>query len=74
MGGWLEIIAAIVGTLATLAAVWFGGKKAGRDARDADAAKRNLDNAVRAREIDNEVEGLSPDALRDRAREWVRKE
>lgn len=34
--------------------------------------KDQLDAALRAKEIENEVEALRPDALRERARHWVR--
>ena len=34
--------------------------------------KDQLDAALRAKEIENEVEALRPDALRERAHHWVR--
>ena len=34
--------------------------------------KDQMDAALRAKEIENEVEALRPDALRERARHWVR--
>jgi hypothetical protein len=59
--------------LFALAASWFGGRKSARAGIKLDAAEQRLLEALRAKEIENEVEALRPDALRERARKWVRK-
>jgi hypothetical protein len=55
-----------------LAASWFGGRKTGQTAVKLKGAKADLKAAIRAEEIENEVEALSPDDLKQRSRKWVR--
>lgn len=70
----LKVWAAALGVgIALLVASWLGGRKAGRADTKLDIAEKNLSDALTARDIENEVEALSPDALRDRSRKWVRK-
>jgi hypothetical protein len=59
--------------LFALAASWFGGRNAANADTKLDTAEQRLFEALRAKEIENEVEALRPDALRERARKWVRK-
>lgn len=70
-----EIIASIlpyavgaVGIIAALVGVFMRGKQAERNERMADE-REALD---RAREIQNELDSESDDAVRDRAAAWVR--
>jgi hypothetical protein len=49
---------------------WLGWRRV--STIETDHLKDQLSNALRAKEIDNEVEALSPDALRERSRKWVR--
>jgi hypothetical protein len=53
------------------AALWL--YRRGRDAERRRAAERALKGATEARRIDNEVDSLDPDALRDDARKRVRR-
>jgi hypothetical protein len=70
----LKVWAAGLGVLvAMLAASWFGGRKAAQTAAKLESAERRLYDAIRAKEIENDVATLRPDALRERARKWVRK-
>jgi hypothetical protein len=59
--------------LFALAASWFGGRNAAESDIKAKRAERNLAAALHAKEIENEVEALSTDALKRRSRVWVRK-
>lgn len=69
----LKLWAAAAGVvIAALAASWLGGRKAARTDAKLQAAEDNLDAALRAKEIENEVEALRPNALRERSRKWVR--
>jgi uncharacterized protein YdgA (DUF945 family) len=61
-----------LGALALLAS-WFGGKKSAVSSIQAKQAKADLKTAIRAEEIENEVEALDSDALKSRSRKWVRK-
>ena len=70
----LKVWAAALGVgIALLVASWFGGRNSGQAGIKLDTAEKNLSDALAARDIENEVEALSPDALRDRSRKWVRK-
>lgn len=63
--------AVLVGVVG-FAAIWFSGKQSGiSDAKQKQAEVR-LEAEKRAQEIENEVEALDRDALKSRARRWVR--
>jgi hypothetical protein len=71
--GRLKAILAGFGLFFTLlAASWFGGRKAGILDANARRVAARLDAAREAREIENEVEALDPDTLKQRAARWVR--
>jgi len=65
--------AALLGVTALLivAVIWLAVRR-GWDRRDAAQSTQRLDEALRAKEIEDEIEALPPDALRDRAKLWVR--
>lgn len=44
----------------------------GRKSAEAEQAQKAADTALQAKEIENEVEALSTDALKRRSRVWVR--
>ena len=67
---WVAFAGAVI---MALAASWLGGRKAAQTDAKLKTAEDNLDAALRAKEIENEVEALRPDALRERSRRWVRK-
>jgi hypothetical protein len=58
--------------IAALAASWFAGRKAAQADAKLEAAEDRLFEALRAKEIENEVEALSPADLQSRSRKWVR--
>jgi HAMP domain-containing protein len=55
-----------------LAASWFGGRKSALTDVKAKQDKADLKTALRAEEIENEVEALDTDGLKRRSRKWVR--
>jgi hypothetical protein len=65
--------AALLGVTALLmgAVIWLAVRR-GWDRRDAAQSTQRLDEALKAKEIEDEIEALPPDALRDRAKLWVR--
>jgi hypothetical protein len=65
--------AALLGVTALLivAVIWLAVRR-GWDRRDAAQSTQRLDEALKAKEIEDEVEALSPDALKSRSRKWVR--
>lgn len=66
-----EIILAIGGLVATIVAYIAGGKRQ-KDKQRADQAVADVDAMVKRRELENEVESLSPDDRRKRLDQWVR--
>ena len=69
----LRLILSGIGLFFTLlAASWFGGRNAAKADIKAKQTKADLKAAVRAEEIENEVEALDADALKQRSRKWVR--
>lgn len=66
---WAAAAAAVV---TALAASWFAGRKSAQTDAKLRAAEDNLAAALRAEEIEDEVEALGIDALRQRSRKWVR--
>jgi hypothetical protein len=71
--GRLKTWAALIGLVVTaLGASWFGGRKSARTDTKIRRLEDDLATASRAKEIENEVEAMRPDALRERARRWVR--
>lgn len=73
---WRAIFSALLKPVlyvATLAASWFGGRKSAQTDIELQTAKHDLKVVRKAEEIEDEVEVLSPDALRVRSRVWVRK-
>lgn len=55
-----------------LAASWFGGRKAAQTDIKLKTAEHKLKVVRQAEVIEDEVEALSPDALKSRSRKWVR--
>lgn len=55
-----------------IAAYWLGRRDTA-EIRDASEAKKRLDDARKAEEIEDDVESRDDDALRDSASDWVRK-
>lgn len=66
----------IMPVLAGLAAVvvaWFTGRRAGESKAEADRLKDRLEAVERAREIEDAVQDMDADAVRERiARDWLR--
>ena len=60
-----------VTALLVIAIIWLAMRN-GRQGAEADTTKDTLDAAIRAKEVENEVEALSPDALKSRSKLWVR--
>lgn len=56
----------------TLAASWFGGRKAAQTDIKLEVAERNLKVVQQAEVIENEVQALDRDTLQSRSRKWVR--
>lgn len=69
MMDWL--IAALVG-VAGFAAIWFGGRKSAQNSIKLKQAETRLEAVKEAEDVRNEVEALDRDALKSRARQWVR--
>lgn len=67
-----ETIISIIVALASIAAIWFGGRRSGVAAERAKQTEKRLGAVQQAQEVEDEVEGLGSDALRERARRWVR--
>jgi hypothetical protein len=65
--------AALLGVTALLmgAVIWLAIRSE-RGRRDAEQSAQRFDEALRAKEIENEVEALSHDDLKSRSRRWVR--
>lgn len=66
---WAGVVAVFV---VTLMASWFGGRKSANSDIKARQLEEDLTTAVRAEEIEDDIEALGPDDLRERARKWVR--
>ena len=60
-----------VTALLVIAIIWLAMRN-GRQGAEADTTKDTLAAALKAKEIENEVQALPPSALRDRAKLWVR--
>lgn len=72
---WRAVVAALVkiGVVVTaVLASWFGGRKSAATDIKHQQTKQKLDTAVRAKEVESEVEALDSDTLKRRARVWVR--
>lgn len=68
-GEWITAFAiAVVG----FTAIWFGGRKSAKADIKAKQAEARLKAAKEAEDVRNEVEALDRDALKSRARQWVR--
>jgi len=65
----LELLA--LTALLIIAVVWLAMRN-GRQRAEVDTTKDTLATVLRAKEIENEVEALSPDALKSRSKLWVR--
>ena len=65
--------AALLGVTALLfgAVIWLA-IRSDRRRRNAEQSAQRFDEALRAKEIENEVEALSHDDLKSRSRKWVR--
>ena len=74
MIGRLQLWASLVAVFAvTLAASWFGGRKSVQTGIKVQRLEDDLATVTRAKEIEDDIEVLGADALRERARKWVRK-
>ena len=66
---WLTgAVAALIG----FAAIWFGGRRSAKADIKAKQAEARLKAVKEAEDVRNEVEALDRDALKSRARHWVR--
>jgi flagellar biogenesis protein FliO len=65
----LELLALIA--LLIVAVIWLAMRN-GRQRAEVDTTKDTLATVLKAKEIENEVEALSPDALKSRSKLWVR--
>lgn len=65
--------AVLLGITALLfgAIIWLA-VRSDRGRREAEQSAQRLDEALRAKEIENEVEALSHDDLKSRSRKWLR--
>lgn len=68
----MEWIIAVIAGIAGLAAIWFGGRKAGISGIKAKQNEAKLEAVNEANEVRNEVEALDRDSLKRRASKWVR--
>jgi hypothetical protein len=66
---WLAVAGAVI---VALAASWLGGRKSAMAGIKAKQTEADLTGSLRAEEIENEVEALTDDDLKRRARKWVR--
>ena len=66
---WVTAVGVVV---IALVASWFGGRKEGVAITKRKLAERNLDVALQAEDIENEVEALDIDTLKSRSKQWVR--
>jgi hypothetical protein len=65
----LELLA--LTALLIIAVIWLAMRN-GRQRAEVDTTKDTLATVLKAKEIENEVEALSPDALKSRSKLWVR--
>ena len=68
----LEWLAGAAVAIIGFAAIWFGGRKSAKSDIKAQQAEARLKAAREAEDVRNEVEALDRDALKSRARQWVR--
>ena len=68
---WRTLLSLLLAPFA-LAASWFGGRKSAQTDAKLEVAERNIKVVQQAEVIEDEVEALSPDALKSRSRKWVR--
>lgn len=66
---WAVTAALVVSAVLTS---WFVGRKSAQTDAKLDQLDDHLTKALRAEEIEDEVDALGNDALRRRARKWVR--
>ena len=65
----LELL--VLTALLIVAVIWLALRN-GRQRAEVDTTKDTLATVLKAKEIENEVEALNPDALKSRAKLWVR--
>lgn len=68
---WRTLLSLLLAPFA-LVASWLGGRKSAQTDIKLEAAERNIKVVQQAEVIEDEVEALSPDALKSRSRKWVR--
>jgi hypothetical protein len=68
----MEWVWAVLVGVAGFAAIWFGGRTSAQNDTKEKQAEARRETATKAQEIENEVEALDRDALKSRARRWVR--
>ena len=61
----------ILAALLVAAVIWLAIRN-GKQRAEVDTTKDTLATALKAKEVENEVEALSPDALKSRSKLWVR--
>ena len=61
----------VLAALLIVAVIWLAMRN-GRQRAEVDTTKDTLATVLKAKEIENEVEALSPDALKSRSKLWVR--
>ena len=59
--------------VATLLGIWLSGRRAGAAAAKAAANEARFDDLGKARKVEEEINALGDDALRERASRWVRR-
>lgn len=65
------VYAALVGIIGFVA-IWFSGRRSGISDVKHKQAEARIEAEKMAQEIENEVEALDRDALKSRARRWLR--
>lgn len=68
----VEALVKPIVALFTLMVGWFAGSRSASNVIELKDTKQKLKESVRSKGIENEVEALDPDALKSRARKWVR--
>ena len=61
----------VLAALLVAAVIWLA-MQTGRQRTEVKTTQDTLAAALKAKEVENEVEALSPDALKSRSRKWVR--
>ena len=63
---------AALGGMAAFAVAWLSGRSAGARGAKTEAAKQRADDLQKAKEVRDEVDGISNNDVSDRLRKWQR--